>query len=91
MNYLDNNLTGDERITHLKDRMRECQKVFSNLKSALGKIEKQRRGFLRKQKPILTPTSSKIFSSFLSIHYLSFFFLVIQTTPTEILGTSSCT
>ncbi len=57
--YLDNNLAGDERITHLKDRMRECQKVFFNLKTALIKIEKQRRGFLRKQKPILTPTPSK--------------------------------
>ncbi|CAF2874955.1 unnamed protein product [Rotaria sp. Silwood2] len=61
-NFLDlnNNLTGDERITHLKDRMRECQKVFFNLKSALVKIEKQRRIFLRKQKPILTTTATII-------------------------------
>jgi hypothetical protein len=56
--FLDNNLNGDERITHLKDRMRECQKVFFNLKSALVKIEKQRKIFLRKQKPIITTTSS---------------------------------
>ncbi len=55
--YLDNNLTGDERITHLKDRMRDCQKVFFNLKSALVKIEKQRKIFLRKQKPIITTTT----------------------------------
>ncbi|CAF1536460.1 unnamed protein product, partial [Adineta steineri] len=76
-NFLDlnNNLTGDERISHLKDRMRECQKVFFNLKSALVKIEKQRKGFLRKQKPIInTPTTT-----------------IIQTTSTEILGTSACT
>ncbi|CAF3683799.1 unnamed protein product [Rotaria sp. Silwood1] len=61
-NFLDlnNNLTGDERITHLKDRMRECQKVFFNLKSALVKIEKQRKIFLRKQKPILTTTTAII-------------------------------
>jgi len=57
-NFLDlnNNLTGDERIAHLKDRMRECQKVFFNLKSALVKVEKQRKGYLRKQKPIITTT-----------------------------------
>ncbi len=60
--YSDNNLTGDERITHLKDRMRDCQKVFFNLKSALVKIEKQRKGYLRKQKPILTTTSPSIFN-----------------------------
>jgi len=48
--YLDNNLTGDKRLAHLKDRMRQCQKVFFNLKSALTKIEKQRRLFLRRQK-----------------------------------------
>jgi hypothetical protein len=74
-NFLDlnNNLTGDERITHLKDRMRDCQKVFFNLKSALVKIEKQRKLFLRKQKPIITTTP------------------IIQTTTTEILGTSTCT
>ena len=40
--------------------MRECQKVFFNLKSALVKIEKQRKVFLRKQKPILTTTSSML-------------------------------
>ncbi|CAF0962139.1 unnamed protein product [Adineta ricciae] len=76
-NFLDlnNNLTGDERITHLKDRMRDCQKVFFNLKSALVKIEKQRKAFLRKQKPILSAASGTI----------------IQSTPTEILGTSTCT
>jgi uncharacterized membrane protein (DUF106 family) len=56
--YLDNNLTGDERITHLKDHMRECQKVFFNLKSALVKIEKQRKVFLRKQKPFVNTTSA---------------------------------
>ena len=59
--YLDNNLTGDERINHLKDRMRECQKVFFNLKSALVKVEKQRKIFLRKQKPMLNATSSITF------------------------------
>jgi hypothetical protein len=37
--------------------MRECQKVFFNLKSALVKIEKQRKIFLRKQKPIITTTT----------------------------------
>lgn len=58
--YLDNNLTGDERIAHLKDRMRECQKVFFNLKSALVKIEKQRKIFLRKQKPILPTTTTSM-------------------------------
>jgi len=63
--YLDNNLTGDERITHLKDRMRDCQKVFFNLKSALVKIEKQRKLFLRKQKPIITTTPSR-FTKYLS-------------------------
>jgi uncharacterized membrane protein (DUF106 family) len=56
--YLDNNLTGDERIAHLKDRMRECQKVFFNLKNALGKIEKQRKVFIRKQKPVLNTTTT---------------------------------
>lgn len=58
---LDNTLTGDERIGHLKDKMRDCQKVFFNLKSALVKIEKQRKVFLRKQKSLLqltTPTTS---------------------------------
>lgn len=61
---LDNNLGGDERINHLKDRMRECQKAFFNLKSALVKVEKQRKGFLRKQKPILSTTSpSKLTSN----------------------------
>jgi len=38
--------------------MRECQKVFFNLKSALVKIEKQRKIFLRKQKPTITTTAS---------------------------------
>lgn len=38
--------------------MRECQKVFFNLKSALVKIEKQRKIYLRKQKPIITPTAT---------------------------------
>ena len=47
---LDNNLTGDRRLAHLKDRMRQCQKVFFNLKGALTKIEKQRKIFLRRQK-----------------------------------------
>ena len=52
--------------------MRECQKVFFNLKSALVKIEKQRKVFLRKQKPILTTTSSmlKIEQFFFSIYEL---------------------
>lgn len=71
--YLDNNLTGDERINHLKDRMRECQKAFFNLKSALVKVEKQRKGFLRKQKPILSTASSSnliIDFSFLHLHFL---------------------
>jgi hypothetical protein len=70
--------------------MRDCQKVFFNLKSALVKIEKQRRGFLRKQKPILPPTPSKIFLS-LNLLINPSSFLVIQTTTTEILGTSTCT
>ncbi|CAF4451792.1 unnamed protein product, partial [Rotaria socialis] len=75
-NFLDlnNNLAGDERITHLKDRMRECQKVFFNLKSALVKIEKQRKIFVRKQKPIISTTPT-----------------IIQTSTTEILGTTTCT
>lgn len=47
---LDNNLTGDRRLAHLKDQMRQCQRVFFNLKNALTKIEKQRRLFLRRQK-----------------------------------------
>jgi hypothetical protein len=51
---LDNNLTGDNRLIHLKDRMRQCQKVFFNLKSALNKIEKQRQIFLRRQQQPLS-------------------------------------
>ena len=47
---IDNNLTGDNRLAHLRDRMRDCQKVFFNLKSALIKIEKQRKAFIRRQK-----------------------------------------
>lgn len=68
---LDNTLTGDERITHLKDRMRECQKVFFNLKSALVKIEKQRKIYLRKQKPILTTSTSKSTDRTVSFLYIS--------------------
>ena len=60
---LDNNLAGDDRISHLKDRMRDCQKVFFNLKSALVKVEKQRKAFLRKQKPISTTPSKWQLSS----------------------------
>ncbi|CAF4906839.1 unnamed protein product, partial [Rotaria socialis] len=39
-NFLDlnSNLTGDNRLVHLKDRMRQCQRVFFNLKSALRKV-----------------------------------------------------
>ena len=55
---LDNNLTGDQRLAHLKDRMRQCQKVFFNLKDALTKIEKQRKLFLRRQKPLRKSISS---------------------------------
>ncbi len=59
--YLDNDLTGDPRLTHLKDRMRQCQKVFFNLKSALTKIEKQRKLFLRRQKLLNTqPTTNDL-------------------------------
>ncbi len=93
--YLDNNLTGDERISHLKDHMRECQKVFFNLKSALVKIEKQRKVFLRKQKPFVNTTSAtSIFLKYkkTAFLYIIFYFcLVMQTTSTEILGTSTCT
>ena len=49
---LDNDITGDDRLNHLKDRMKQCQKVFINLKSALTKVEKQRKIFLRRQKSI---------------------------------------
>ncbi|CAF1095607.1 unnamed protein product [Rotaria sordida] len=51
-NFLDlnSNLTGDNRLAHLKDHMRQCQKVFFNLRSALKKIEKQRKIFVRRQK-----------------------------------------
>ncbi|CAF0723859.1 unnamed protein product [Adineta ricciae] len=51
-NFLDlnNDITGDERLAHLKDRMRQCQKVFLNLKSALTRVEKQKRLFIRRQK-----------------------------------------
>ncbi len=49
---LDNDITGDDRLAHLKDRMRQCQKVFINLKSALTKVEKQRKLFLRRQKSL---------------------------------------
>jgi hypothetical protein len=41
--------------------MRECQKVFFNLKSALVKIEKQRKIFIRKQKPTITTTTTSMF------------------------------
>ena len=58
LSYLDNNLNGDERINHLKDRMRDCQKVFFNLKGALVKIEKQRKVYLRKQKPFISTASA---------------------------------
>jgi len=62
-NFLDlhNNLTGDRRLSHLKDRMRQCQKAFFNLKSALTKIEKQRKIFLRRQKPLIAqPTTNDL-------------------------------
>ncbi|CAF3958747.1 unnamed protein product, partial [Rotaria magnacalcarata] len=51
-NFLDlnSNLTGDNRLAQLKDRMRQCQKVFFNLKSALRKVEKQKKVFVRRQK-----------------------------------------
>ncbi|CAF4653716.1 unnamed protein product [Rotaria socialis] len=51
-NFLDlnSNLTGDNRLVHLKDRMRQCQRVFFNLKSALRKVEKQKKIFVRRQK-----------------------------------------
>ncbi|UJR21352.1 hypothetical protein I4U23_024445 [Adineta vaga] len=62
-NFLDlnNDITGDDRLAHLKDHMRQCQKVFLNLKSALTKIEKQRKVFLRRQKSIVSqPTTNDL-------------------------------
>jgi hypothetical protein len=70
---VDNNLAGDERIAHLKDRMRECQKVFFNLKSALVKVEKQRKVFLRKQKPLINVTTTGRFDVELIIDLHSLF------------------
>ena len=81
---LDNNLTGDRRLADLKDRMRQCQKVFFNLKSALTKVEKQRRIFLRRQKPL-----SKSISFFFSNSSSSF--LVIQSSTNDLLLPSTCT
>ncbi|CAF0937807.1 unnamed protein product [Adineta steineri] len=55
---LDTDKTGDDRLVHLKDRMRQCQKVFLNLKHALTKIEKQRRVFLRRQKSLIIQSTT---------------------------------
>ena len=49
LDQLDDTLTGNQRLMHVKDRLRQCQAVFLNLKMALTKIEKQRILFLRRQ------------------------------------------
>ena len=49
LDHLDDTLTGNQRLMHVKDRLRQCQAVFLNLKMALTKIEKQRILFLRRQ------------------------------------------
>lgn len=83
---LDNNLTGDRRLAHLKDQMRQCQKVFFNLKSALTRIEKQRKIFLRRQKP--SGRSLRFLSDSSS---LSSSFAVPQPTTADLLLPSTCT
>ena len=45
--HLDETIIGDNRLEHLKDRLRQCQKVFFNLHTALTKIDTQRDVFLR--------------------------------------------
>ncbi|CAF1231886.1 unnamed protein product [Didymodactylos carnosus] len=64
---LNNNLDGEERLQHIKDKMRECQKVFFNLRNALTKVESQRKMFVKKmvQKTTVrsTVTSSDVVST----------------------------
>lgn len=50
----DEKVSGDQRLENLKDRLRQCQQVFFNLRLALTKIDSQRKVFLR-QKLSTTP------------------------------------
>jgi hypothetical protein len=47
---LDESITGDRRLQHLTDRLRQCQQVFFNLQLALTTIEKQRHLFLEQER-----------------------------------------